>query len=117
MGAFFISFVNIGLMFMITYFVYRAFGLNEYSYIGVMSVQALLYVAIHYFPLPGGAGASEGGFFAIFSAFFPQNLLFMAMLIWRIMTYYIILAVGSLIVVFDEFINLRKQRQQPKLTE
>lgn len=114
-GAFFISFINIGFMFMITYFIYRAFDLNDYSYIGVMSVQALLYVAIHYFPLPGGAGASEGGFFAIFSAFFPQNLLFMAMLIWRIMTYYILLAVGSLIVVFDEFIAMKRQREQPKL--
>ena len=83
-----------------------------------MSVQALLYVAIHYFPTPGGAGAAEGSFFAIFSVFFPQNLMFMAMLIWRIMTYYILLAVGSLIVVFDEFINLRKQNKgQQNLAE
>ncbi len=107
--AFMISFLNIGLMFAITYFIYRAFGLNEYSFLRVIAVQALLYVAIHYFPLPGGAGASEGGFFSIFSAFFAKDILFAAMLIWRIMTYYIILAVGSLIVVFDELHNMRKK--------
>ena len=42
----------------------------------------------------------------------------MAMLIWRIMTYYIVLAVGSLIVVFDEIHNMRKQKaEEQKLTE
>ncbi len=111
-GTFLISFLNIGLMFAITYFIYRAFGLSEYSFISVIALQALLYVAIHYFPLPGGAGASEGGFFAIFSAFFTKDILFMAMLIWRILTYYIILAVGSLIVVFDEIRNMRKKPEQ-----
>lgn len=110
--AYVISFLNIGFMFMITYFVYRAFGLADYSYVSIMAVQALLYVAVSYFPLPGAAGASEGGFFAIFSAFFPQNILFMAMLMWRIMTYYIILAVGSLVVVFDEFFAIRRNRRK-----
>lgn len=113
-AAFFISFINIGFMFAITYFIYRAFGLSEFSFIGVMSLQALLYVAIHYFPMPGGAGASEGGFYAIFSAFFTKDILFMAMLIWRILTYYSVLAIGSLIVVFDEFYNLKKQKNSGK---
>jgi len=108
-----ISIVNIGFLFAITYFIYRAFGLKEYSFIYVMALQAFLYTAVSYFPLPGAAGASEGGFYAIFSAFFPKDIVFMALLIWRIMTYYIMLAIGSLVVVLDEFLTLRRNKNNP----
>ncbi len=116
-GSVLISLLNIGFLFAITYFIYRAFGLSEYDFFYIMALQAFLYTAISYFPLPGAAGASEGGFYAIFTAFFAKNLVFMAMLIWRILTYYIILAVGSLIVVFDELHNMKKQKEEEKITE
>lgn len=115
--AILISLVNIGFLFAITFFIYRAFGLNEYSFIYVMALQAFLYTAISYFPLPGSAGAAEGGFYAVFSAFFAKDLVFMALLIWRIMTYYIMLALGSLVVVLDEFITMRKSKGKPDKVE
>jgi hypothetical protein len=111
--AVFISLVNIGFLFAVTFFIYRAFGLQQYTFIFIMALQAFLYTAVSYFPLPGAAGASEGGFYAIFSAFFPKDLVFMALLIWRIMTYYIMLALGSLVVVLDEFFSLRKNKNNP----
>ena len=117
-GSVLISIVNIGFLFAITYFIYRAFGLSEYTFFYVMALQAFLYTAVSYFPLPGAAGASEGGFYVIFSAFFAKDLVFMAMLIWRILTYYIILAMGSLVVVLDEFYNMRKNKpEEEKLSE
>ncbi len=115
--AILISIVNIGFLFAITYFIYRAFGLQEYTFMYVMALQAFLYTAISYFPLPGAAGASEGGFYTIFSAIFAKDLVFMALLIWRIMTYYIMLALGSLVVVLDEFFTMRKNRKNPELSE
>jgi uncharacterized membrane protein YbhN (UPF0104 family) len=78
-----------------------------------MALQAFLYTAISYFPLPGAAGASEGGFYTIFSAIFAKDLVFMALLIWRIMTYYIMLALGSLVVVLDEFFTMRRNKNKP----
>ena len=77
----------------------------------LMMLQSLLYTAVAYFPLPGAAGASESGFYVIFSTFFSKGLVVAAMILWRIMTYYIILAVGSLIVVFDELAIMRRQKK------
>lgn len=111
--AILISIVNIGFLFAITYFIYRAFGLQEYTFVYIMALQAFLYTAVSYFPLPGAAGASEGGFYAIFSAFMPKDLVFMALLIWRVMTYYIVLALGSLVVVLDEFFSMRRNKNLP----
>ena len=61
-------------------------------------------------PLPGAAGASEGGFLLFFSPFFGAATA-VAMLIWRFLTYYLMLIVGSLIVVFDEVISLKRSKR------
>ena len=116
-GSFFISMLNIGLYFAITYFIYRAFNLDEESFIYIMMMQAFLYTAISYFPLPGAAGMSESGFFVVFSAIFSPNLVFAAMIVWRIFTYYAILAVGSIIVIFDELFIMKKQKLAQPATE
>lgn len=117
-GSFFISMANIGFLFAITYCIYRAFGLDDSTFMTLMMLQSLLYTAVAYFPLPGAAGASESGFYVIFSTFFSKGLVVAAMILWRIMTYYIILAVGSLIVVFDELAIMRRQKKAAaQLTE
>lgn len=110
-GAFFISMLNIGLYFAITYFIYRSFGFNEATFVTVMSLQALLYLGIAYMPVPGSAGVSEGSFYVVYTAFFSSDLVFMAVLLWRFMTYYLVLAIGALTIVFDEISIVRKNKK------
>ena len=104
--------LNFFFYFALTYFIYRSFNMDEETFPMIMMLQSLLYSAINYFPTPGGAGMSESGFYVIFSAFFPSNLAFAAMLIWRVFTYYLILVVGTLIVIFDEAFNIKRSSGQ-----
>lgn len=108
-GSFFISVVNLIFFFAIPYFIYRAFGApGGMNIADIISLQAFLYIAISFFPTPGGAGAAEGGFHAIFAAIFGAGAVFAPMLIWRFLTYYLMLIVGSIWVVLDEVFALKR---------
>ena len=107
-GSFFISLINLGFFFAISYFIYRAFGFSEHSLVEIMTMQAFLYLAISFFPTPGGAGAAEGGFHFFFGTIFDQIPVFVPMLIWRFLSYYLILIVGSILVVLDEVCIMRR---------
>ena len=85
--------------FSITYFIYRAFELKGDEWWNMVFIQTFLYLAVCYFPTPGAAGASEGGFYLFFSWFFPENLIFVSMVIWRFMTYYFYILAGGLVIV------------------
>jgi len=88
-----------------------AFGHSEKTIIDLITMQSFLYLAVSFFPLPGAAGASEGGFYLFFSSFFTNAPVFIAMLIWRFVSYYCILIVGSLVVVGDEILRLKLKRK------
>jgi uncharacterized membrane protein YbhN (UPF0104 family) len=47
-------------------------------------------------PLPGAAGGAEGGFYLIYSKFFASNTILTAIFIWRVLTYYSSIAIGSI---------------------
>lgn len=108
-GSFFISVINLLFFFAIPYFIYIAFGMPGGKAIqDIIALQAFLYIAISFVPTPGSAVAAEGGFHAIFSAIFGAGAVFAPMLIWRFLTYYLMLIVGSIVVVFDEVFEMRR---------
>lgn len=98
-------------MFSIAFFVYRSLGLTEHGYLELFSMQLFLYLAVSFAPTPGATGATEGGFYLFFAMVFPKNLLYSAMLLWRLFTYYTNLLVGGVLVVSDELQTLRKRRK------
>ena len=111
-GSFFISVINLGFLFVIPYFIYVAFGHTQYGLFDLFTMQAFLYLAVSFFPMPGSAGAAETGFYLFFSTFFVNVPVYIAMLIWRFLTYYLMLIVGSLLVVFEEVWAMRRQKKQ-----
>ncbi|MCK5129644.1 MAG: flippase-like domain-containing protein [Clostridiales bacterium] len=112
-----LSIINLAFLFAIPYFIYVAFGHSEKTIIDLITMQSFLYLAVSFVPMPGAAGASEGGFYLFFSAYFTKVPVFVAMLVWRFLSYYTILIVGSLLVVVDEVINLKKQKNDSTNTE
>ena len=112
-GSFFISVINLLFFFAIPYFIYIAFGMPGGKQIAdIIALQAFLYIAISFVPTPGNAGAAEGGFHVVFSAIFGAGAVFAPMLIWRFLTYYLMLIVGSVLVVFDEVFALRRAKKK-----
>jgi hypothetical protein len=111
-GSYIISVINLAFLFLIPYLIYLSFGFTKYNILDVFIMEAFLFLAVSFFPLPGAAGASEGGFMLFFGPFFGAGTA-VAMLIWRFLTYYMILITGSRMVVIDEVSSMRKKK--PKL--
>lgn len=91
----------------VAYCSYRGFGMTGQPYYRVMFLQVLLYLGASLVPTPGAAGASEGGFMAVYRGLFGAHLT-MSMLVWRLATYYLTLLVGYIFVIMDRM-NLNRK--------
>lgn len=80
---------------------YRGFGLTGWQSGELYTLQLLLFIAAAFVPLPGAAGAQEGGFYLFFQGVFPEGDVLAAMLCWRCFTYYLLLVLGMVAVVAD----------------
>lgn len=117
-GSYIISLINLTFMFVIPYLIYLSLSSRSTNIIDFFIIESFLFLAVSFFPLPGAAGASEGGFLLFFGPFFPSAAMTaVAMLIWRFLTYYLLLIVGSIWVVLDEVFSLRKAKNDPELSD
>lgn len=96
-----LSLVQVIALMSAVYFVYRGFGLSEAPYSSLLTIQLMLYIAVSVTPIPGDSGAQEGGFYLFFGAFFPQTIIFAALLVWRLLTYYLYIIIGFVAVVLS----------------
>lgn len=101
------SFLQLLLLMSTGYCVYRAFGLNDYGAGQVMTMLFLLFIAAAFVPLPGAAGAQEGGFYLFFRGMIPESLIMPCLACWRFFTYYLLLIMGFLCVVAEKLLNMR----------
>ncbi|MFD3155701.1 YbhN family protein [Haloimpatiens sp. FM7330] len=98
-----ITIIQLTALFIIPYFIYKAFGLNEYGVIDVMTIQGVLTIAVSSLPLPGAVGASESGFVTMFKILFSSKLVLPAMLVSRMVSFYLFLAISGVIVIGLQF--------------
>ncbi|MGL4523007.1 MAG: flippase-like domain-containing protein [Bacilli bacterium] len=96
--VFFFTFLQKTAMYSVTYWVYRGFGLDEYSMFSIIGLQSMLYVAVSLIPIPGAVGASEGGFVLLFKTLFSAGLITSAMLVSRGVSYYMFLLISGFVV-------------------
>lgn len=73
---------------------YRAFSLSGTKAGQLLTLQYLLFIAAAFIPLPGAAGAQEGGFCVFFRDVFPVSQLTAAMVCWRFFSYYLLMFAG-----------------------
>ena len=98
------------LLFSIAYVIYRGLGFNAYSYFDLVMIQVIVQVSIESFPLPGGAGLSEGLLHNIFVMIFASKLADVRMLLIRTFSFYIPLIVcGIVILIYNIVINNKKE--------
>ncbi|HHQ5518455.1 TPA: lysylphosphatidylglycerol synthase domain-containing protein, partial [Clostridioides difficile] len=94
-----ITIVQITAMFLVPFFVYKAFHLSTYTVFEILAIQSLLNIAVSSLPLPGAVGASENSFMTLFKIFFPGHLLVPAMLLSRGISFYAFVAISGLICI------------------
>ena len=108
------------LAYSIPFFVYCAMiGYLDFSmwpYIVFLGI--LIEMASSFVPLPGGSGVSELSFAALFSMVFLNNaILTWALIIYKVMTYYIYLIQGIIMISYDKFIGDKKYKWLTKKWE
>lgn len=97
--VFLITFIQLTATYSITFFVYKAFGLNEISFWRIIALQSILNISVSFIPLPGAVGASEGAFMLVFKNLFPIKLLTSAMLVTRGISFYTLLFISSIFII------------------
>ncbi|MBW9172391.1 lysylphosphatidylglycerol synthase transmembrane domain-containing protein [Clostridium estertheticum] len=93
-----INTAQLTVFYIIPYIIFRAFNLEYASLFNMLAAQTLVMLIVSITPLPGGAGGAEGGFVLLFTMFFKENIL-PGVLLWRIITYYSCILVGSLFAI------------------
>lgn len=102
--VFLITFMQRMLLFGVTWFTYRAFGLQGTDVVTILLLQAMISVAADMLPLPGGMGVSENLFLEIFLPVFGAQLILPGMVISRGVSYYTQLAISAVMTLAASFI-------------
>lgn len=92
----------------IPYCIYRSFGFNSANLATMIGAQVFLVMFMSSIPLPGAAGGAEGGFYLIYGIFFKSDTIIPAIFLWRIITYYSCIGVGSIFTVLLPNTKLKK---------
>lgn len=92
---FLISIVQMLIFYSVNYCVYLSLGLHDTNAITIISLQAILYVAVAFIPTPGAAGGAEAGFLLIFGPIYGAGNAPIAMILWRFISFYFILVFGA----------------------
>ena len=113
MYAFLITIGQLIFYLSVTCFIYIACkggSVNLKTVLEVFLMQSVLSMAVSFIPIPGSSGASEGGFYLFFRFFFSANMMFVAVIMWRMITYYLNLLVGLIVLIVDVIVGTRKKR-------
>ncbi|HPE15859.1 MAG TPA: lysylphosphatidylglycerol synthase transmembrane domain-containing protein [Oscillospiraceae bacterium] len=95
--VFLITFAQRVTLFFTTWVVYRSFGLSGVGLPAVLVLQASISLSVDMLPLPGGIGASEHLFLAVFDHVFGPALVLPAMLLSRGFSFYLLLLISALV--------------------
>lgn len=91
-------------MFLVTYFVYRAFSLSETKAITIVLLQAAIAICVDMLPLPGGMGISEALFKRFFATIFGAKLLLPGLVLSRGLGYYSELIMSAVLTIVAMFV-------------
>ncbi len=72
-----------------------------------IGISAFIYMITSFVPIPGASGGSEGTFVIMFSVLLGQINAKSTMLVWRLVTYYLMILIGAMIFLFNKEINRR----------
>lgn len=98
-----LTFVQLSLFYSVPVMIALGLDLSKVQFIRMISASAFVSMVTAFIPLPGAAFGAEGGFYVFFEMFFPNNTVLMALIMWRLLTFYIPLIVGFFVVIFLKY--------------
>lgn len=88
----------------IAYFILKGLSINV-PYLDTIFRQVFLLFAAFFFPTPGAEGIIEGGFAVLFYSSVPQYLIGMFAILWRFVTYHLVVIIGGILTL--KVLNLK----------
>ena len=104
-----VSIVQIVVYFSVNYWIYRSLGLKSASPFFIITMQAVLYVAMTFVPLPGGSGGAEVGFALLFGPIYGKVNTSVALVLWRFITFFFIILFCGVFLAIRELLLGRKK--------
>ena len=105
-----LSLIRRMLLIAVPYFLYKAFGFSAVGIMEILSLNVFMSFAITLMPTPGGSLAAEGGFGAIYAGMFGTSII-PALVIWRLLTYYLVIAAGGSMVLGDTLLKMGRRKR------
>lgn len=100
----------------VPFLIFAAFnGFDPTMWWPIVSKLIMLEFAVSFVPLPGGAGAAELSFTAMFATLFNGGAFFWAILIWRGIVYYAFILQGISVIIYDIIRGDRKANRLKKI--
>ena len=96
--------------FAVTWFVYLALGGGSYSWMDIIILQSFVSVCIDILPFPGGVGANEGFFVALFAPVMGHSIAVSAMLLSRGVSFYILVLISAVVSLYAQFRKIRRYK-------
>lgn len=91
-----LTLVQLSFYYLIPYFIMLALGYYNVNVFMVTSLHIMIVMIISLFPIPGGSGGAEFSFESLFQSYISSNSkLVLAMILWRLLTYYFGMIVGA----------------------
>jgi uncharacterized protein (TIRG00374 family) len=92
---------------LIPYMVYRSLDFQG-NLLDFLTCQSLLTITLGAIPLPGSEGFVEGAFLHVFDLFFPGNIIKTAMIINRVISFYLPLLFSFFLYLFVHLRTMKK---------
>lgn len=104
-----LTLIQLFFYFIVPYFILLSLGVHHTSILTIISLHAFIVLIVSMFPIPGGAGGAEYSFTLLFGGFIlNQEKLIIALILWRIFTYYLGIFLGVFALKLEESEPLEK---------
>ena len=104
-----LTLIQLFFLYIIPYWILLGFGIYNVNPLFIIALHVIITMVISIFPVPGGSGGAELTFSALFSQFLVTGeKVILAMLIWRVITYYFGMFAGILAYNLDADYQLKK---------
>lgn len=103
--------VQLTAFFLVPLCIFYAFGMGRADVLLMVCAGAFVLNFTSFIPLPGAAAGAEIGFHTVFGLFFPASVLSLAILLWRLFTFYLPNSDGAGVYYDGRGLGQRKKRK------
>lgn len=76
---------------LVSYFIYKSFGLNDYSIFAIIAFQVCIVIAADFLPTPGGVMVLEGIILSVNELLYKKDYVLSSMLLQRSISFYLLI--------------------------